>query len=62
MTCRQAFPDFLDKAGFYTFFFFCGINIFLAIFCWIWVPETKSVPLEEIDTVSTHPFFSFPGC
>jgi hypothetical protein len=48
---QQAFPEFLDKCGFYTFFFFFGFNTFLAIFCWFWVPETKGISLEEIDTV-----------
>lgn len=23
----------------------------LALFCWFWIPETRGIPLEEIDTV-----------
>ncbi|KAI0081568.1 putative MFS sugar transporter [Panus rudis PR-1116 ss-1] len=48
---QQAFPAFLNKCGFYTFFFFMGFNIFLAIFCWWLLPETKGVSLEDIDAV-----------
>jgi hypothetical protein len=48
---QQAFPAFLDAAGFYTFFFFFGFNAFLAVFVWLLVPETKGVSLEEIDVL-----------
>lgn len=30
---------------------FAGINICLAVFVWFVVPETKNVPLEEIDVL-----------
>lgn len=52
---QQAFPEFLAKCGFYTFFFFFGFNTFLALFCWFLVPETKGVSLEEIDTLFGGP-------
>lgn len=48
---QQAFPVFLAKAKWYTFFFFCGFNIFLALFCYFLLPETKGVALEDIDTL-----------
>lgn len=34
-----------------TFYFFFAINIFLALFVWFLVPETKKVSLEEIDVL-----------
>ena len=30
---------------------FAGINILLAAFVWFFIPETKQVPLEEIDAL-----------
>jgi len=48
---NQFFPVFLTKAGFYTFFFFAGINILLAIFVIFIVPETRRIALEEMDTL-----------
>jgi len=34
-----------------TFFFFMTCNFFLAVFVWFMIPETKKVPLEEMDTL-----------
>lgn len=48
---QQFFPTFLDNEGFYAFYMFAGINFLLAIFVWFFVPETKKVSLEEIDTL-----------
>ncbi|KAJ5493993.1 Major facilitator superfamily domain general substrate transporter [Penicillium fimorum] len=48
---QQFFPLFLDNEGFYAFYMFAGINFLLAIFVWFFIPETKMVPLEEIDTL-----------
>lgn len=47
----QAFPSFLEAAGFYTFYFFLGTNLFLASFTWFFIKETKGIPLERIDTL-----------
>ena len=47
----QLFPRFLAKCGFYTFYFFMGVNICLAIFVWLWVPETRRVALEHMDAL-----------
>jgi hypothetical protein len=47
----QVFPLFLNKTGFACFFFFMVINIILAFFVWLVVPETKGVTLEEMDTL-----------
>jgi hypothetical protein len=35
----------------YTFYFFAGINLLLAAFVWFFIPETKKVSLEEMDTL-----------
>ncbi|KAJ5941030.1 hypothetical protein N7516_001198 [Penicillium verrucosum] len=48
---QQFFPIFLDNEGFYAFYMFAGINFLLALFVWFLIPETKQVPLEEIDTL-----------
>jgi hypothetical protein len=34
-----------------SFFFFMTCNMFLAVFVWFMIPETKKVPLEEMDTL-----------
>ena len=48
---QQLFPKFLSKCGFYTFYFFMGVNAFLAVFVWLLVPETRKVALEHMDTL-----------
>ncbi|KAF2266971.1 general substrate transporter [Lojkania enalia] len=48
---QQFFPTFLNNEGFYAFYMFAGINGLLAAFVWFFVPETKKVSLEEIDTL-----------
>jgi Sugar (and other) transporter len=48
---NQFFPTFLNKDGFYAFYFFAGINLLLAAFVFFFVPETKHVSLEEIDVL-----------
>lgn len=48
---QQFFPIFLKNDGFYAFYFFAGINFLLAAFVYFLVPETKKVPLEEIDAL-----------
>lgn len=48
---QQFFPIFLDNDGFYAFYLFAGINILLGLFVFFLIPETKKVPLEEIDTL-----------
>ncbi|KAJ5950653.1 uncharacterized protein N7479_009066 [Penicillium vulpinum] len=48
---QQFFPLFLENEGFYAFYMFAGINFLLAAFVWFFIPETKMVPLEEIDTL-----------
>lgn len=46
---QQFFPQFLSACGFYTFFFFAGVNFFLAAFVWFFVPETVS-PYARLST------------
>lgn len=48
---QQFFPIFLDNEGFYAFYMFAGINFLLAVFVFFMIPETKQVPLEEIDAL-----------
>jgi len=48
---QQFFPTFLANCGFYAFYMFAGINFLLAAFVYFFVPETKKVQLEEMDTL-----------
>lgn len=48
---QQFFPLFLQNEGFYAFYMFAGINLLLAAFVWFFVPETKQIGLEEMDTM-----------
>jgi hypothetical protein len=48
---QQFFPIFLDNEGFFAFYMFAGINFLLAAFVFFFIPETKQVSLEEIDTL-----------
>lgn len=48
---QQFFPTFLSKTGLKCLFFFVGINILLCIFVYFFVPETRGVPLEQMDVV-----------
>ncbi|KAL2819548.1 general substrate transporter [Aspergillus cavernicola] len=48
---QQFFPIFYENEGLKSFFFFMTCNVFLAFFVWFLIPETKKVPLEEMDTL-----------
>lgn len=48
---NQFFPLFLTNKGLKVFFFFMSINVCLAVFVYFLIPETKQVPLEEIDVL-----------
>jgi hypothetical protein len=48
---QQFFPTFLNREGFYCFYMFFAINVCLAVFVWFVVPETKGIPLEEMDVL-----------
>ncbi|KAL3490762.1 general substrate transporter [Aspergillus germanicus] len=48
---QQFFPKFYENEGLKSFFFFMTCNMFLAVFVWFMIPETKKVPLEEMDTL-----------
>ncbi|KAI0025434.1 general substrate transporter [Xylariomycetidae sp. FL0641] len=48
---QQFFPIFLANEGLKCLFFFFACNIVLAVFVFFFIPETKQVPLEEIDTL-----------
>lgn len=48
---NQFFPLFLQRTGFRCFYFFMAINVCLAVFVYFLIPETKQVPLEEIDVL-----------
>lgn len=48
---QQFFPTFLKNEGLKCLYFFMAANIFLAIFVYFFIPETKQIPLEEIDVL-----------
>lgn len=48
---QQFFPLFLNNVGLRCLFFFMAVNVLLAAFVFFCIPETKQVPLEEIDTL-----------
>lgn len=48
---QQFFPTFLNREGFDCFFFFTAVNAFLFVFVFFVVPETRGVPLEEMDVL-----------
>jgi hypothetical protein len=48
---QQFFPTFLTNVGLKCMFFFMGMNVVLFVFVWFFVPETKQIPLEEIDVL-----------
>jgi hypothetical protein len=48
---QQFFPKFLANEGLKCLFFFFATNVLLAAFVFFFVPETKQVSLEEMDTL-----------
>ncbi|KAJ2891692.1 hypothetical protein MKZ38_000066 [Zalerion maritima] len=48
---NQFFPTFLANEGLKCLFFFMAMNAVLAVFVYFFIPETKQVPLEEIDVL-----------
>ncbi|KAI7874547.1 putative MFS sugar transporter [Lichtheimia hyalospora FSU 10163] len=45
----QAFPPMFTSMGFYSFYVWMGCDFVLAALVWFFYPETKGVPLEEMD-------------
>ncbi|KAK1238504.1 hypothetical protein MKX07_006650 [Trichoderma sp. CBMAI-0711] len=48
---QQFFPTFLKNEGLKCLYFFMATNFLLVVFVWFFIPETKQVPLEEIDVL-----------
>ncbi|KAF3313410.1 hypothetical protein TWF173_005919 [Orbilia oligospora] len=48
---NQIFPLILNKIGFKAMYMFAGINVLLAGFVWFFIPETKGMALEDMDTL-----------
>ncbi|KAL1936801.1 hypothetical protein VTP01DRAFT_935 [Rhizomucor pusillus] len=47
----QAFPPMFTAMSFYSFYVWMGVNIVLVVLIWFFYPETKGVPLEEMDAL-----------
>ncbi|KAF4813293.1 Quinate permease [Colletotrichum tropicale] len=48
---QQFFPTFLANEGLKCLFFFMGMNMVLGVFVYFFIPETKQIPLEEVDVL-----------
>lgn len=48
---QQFFPIFLANEGIKCLFFFMAANVLMIGYVWFFIPETKKVPLEEMDTL-----------
>lgn len=48
---QQFFPTFLANEGIKCLFFFMAANFLMIGYVWFFIPETKKVPLEEMDTL-----------
>ncbi|KAF6813990.1 sugar transporter [Colletotrichum plurivorum] len=48
---QQFFPTFLKNTGLKCLFFFMSVNFLLIAYVWFFIPETKKVPLEEMDVL-----------
>ncbi|KAL7815110.1 sugar transporter [Trichoderma gracile] len=48
---QQFFPTFLKNEGLKCLYFFMATNFLMVVFVWFFIPETKQVPLEEIDVL-----------
>ncbi|TQN65928.1 putative quinate permease, partial [Colletotrichum shisoi] len=48
---QQFFPTFLKNTGLKCLFFFMAVNFLLVAYVFFFIPETKKVPLEEIDVL-----------
>ncbi|KAK4093869.1 hypothetical protein Purlil1_2203 [Purpureocillium lilacinum] len=46
---QQFFPIFLQKTGLKCLFFFMAMNVVLAAYVYFFIPETRQIPLEEMD-------------
>ncbi|KAI7846718.1 general substrate transporter [Circinella umbellata] len=49
LVMAQAFPPMFTAMGFYALYVWMGVNFVLAVIVWRFYPETKGVPLEEMD-------------
>lgn len=48
---QQFFPTFLKNEGLKCLYFFMATNFLLVVFVYFFIPETKQIPLEEIDVL-----------
>ncbi|UKZ50460.1 hypothetical protein TrVGV298_004723 [Trichoderma virens] len=48
---QQFFPTFLKNEGLKCLYFFMATNFVLVVFVYFFIPETKQIPLEEIDVL-----------